>query len=281
MRAELTSSVHAGVAGYRASGGRGGWFRIPRPNPKATWRVICLPHAGGSASFFHPWGGALPADAELVVIQYPGREEAIGEACIDDMDVMVRALVQALSLTRALLDKPYVLFGHSMGAAIAYELCLALRFHRMPPPCLLALSASEGPGARKPGALHRADDRDLLAEIVRLNGKLKHLMRSPELTRLVLPALRSDYRLIETYGARKPSLLQVHSPVLVLIGQHDEELSEDDARAWQRIAVAGFDLCRFPGGHFYLSDQYSAITEQIRQRLPGFLHAPPPGRDLP
>ncbi|WP_341645135.1 thioesterase II family protein [Thauera sp. SDU_THAU2] len=248
------------------------WFRVPVPRPGAAWRILCLPHAGGSASFFQPWAKVLPEDAELVVVQYPGREERIEEACIDDMAAMVAALAQALGQMPALLAKPYVLFGHSMGAAVAYELCLALQRRRLPLPCGLAVSASEGPGRARPGTLHSAADAALLADVVRLNGRLEHLLASPELAALVLPALRSDYRLIETYAAAPPAFAPVHVPVLALIGREDGELGEDDARAWARVGRRGFALQAFPGGHFYLSGCYPALSKRLARlaaaRLP-------------
>lgn len=261
MHAPLSTDARLDLPVSRA------WFRIPAVRPNPVWRLICLPHAGGSASFFYPWSRVLPPEVELVAIQYPGREERIAESCIDDMDTMVCSLAHALAAVPQLLQRPYVLFGHSMGAAVAYELALALQHRKATLPSLLALSASEGPGALRPGALHRASDGDLLAEIMRLNDGLKHLLHSPELTELILPALRSDYRLIETYGGRTPSYRRVQAPVMALVGQEDNELSVDDAQAWRRIAGQDFTLSSFPGGHFYLSQQFTALTRQLRQRL--------------
>ncbi|WP_418648691.1 thioesterase II family protein [Thauera butanivorans] len=257
------------------------WFRVPAPRPGAAWRILCLPHAGGSASFFQPWAKSLPSDAELVVVQYPGREERVEEACIGDMAALVAALSQALARTPALLAKPYVLFGHSMGAAVAYELCLALQRQRQPLPCGLAVSASEGPGRARPGALHRAADAALLAEVVRLNRRLEPLLASPELAALVLPALRSDYRLIETYAAAPPVFVPVDVPVLALIGREDDELSEDDARAWARIGGRGFALQAFPGDHFYLSGCYPALSERLARLAAARVPWHPADRPLP
>lgn len=257
------------------------WFRVLRPASQAIGRIICLPHAGGSASFFHPWARVLPPGVEMVAIQYPGREERIEEGCIDNMRLMIEALVQALTATPQLLSKPYVLFGHSMGAAVAYELCLALQQHPVRLPCRLALSAIEGPGRVRPGALHRAGDRVLLDEVIRLNPRLTYLLSMPELTSLLLPALRSDYRLIETYGGDLPSLARVTVPLVALLGQEDSELSEDDARAWQCVCGRDFHLQTYPGGHFYLTDHYPALTDLLTSAWGSRSLALPAWTDLP
>lgn len=257
------------------------WFRILRPASLALGRIICLPHAGGSASFFHPWAKVLPPAVELVAVQYPGREERIEEGCIDNMRSMVGALVHALTCTPQLLSKPYVLFGHSMGAAVAYELCLALQRHPVRLPCLLALSAIEGPGRAKPGALHRAGDRVLLDEVVRLNPRLAYLLSMTELSSLVLPALRNDYRLIETYGGEQPSFARLSVPVVALRGQDDSELSEEDARAWERVCDRSFQLQTYSGGHFYLTDHYPALTDRLTRAWVNQSLAPLVWPDLP
>lgn len=265
----------------RPAARHGAWFRIPRPNPLARWRVICLPHAGGSASFYRPWVQAMPGDVELVIVQYPGREERIEEACIDSMRTMVAGLVRALDGEPQLLNRPYVLFGHSMGAAVAYELCLALQRAPLPPPCQLVVSASEGPGRAAPGELHRSPDRALLDEIVRLNGRLEHLLASPELAALIMPGLRADYRLIETYGATPPSYERIRVPMLALIGREDTELSEADARAWASVAAEGFELQAYPGGHFYLVERFAELAERVLRGPRARQSVPMPDLNLP
>ena len=271
MSAALTHALPTPAAASRHRA----WFRTFQPNPRAEWRILCLAHAGGSASFFQGWVRHLPKAGELVAVQYPGREERIEEPSPETMETLVAALGQAFVHTSALLDRPYVLFGHSMGAAVAYELCLWLQRHETRLPCQLVLSASEGPGRGKRTRLREATDQVLLTEILRLNPRLAPLLVSPELTAMVLPTLRGDYRLIETYQETPHACTRIEIPVQAWIGREDGELSEADARAWSRITARAFELHAFPGGHFYPSAQFAAMSERLEASLREFPALPP------
>ncbi|AHF02961.1 enantio-pyochelin biosynthetic protein PchC [Marichromatium purpuratum 984] len=263
MSIDLTYATRPSAGARRRA-----WFRVFQPAPSAGWRMFCLPHAGGAASFFRDWARALSGVGELVAVQYPGREERLGEPCVETMAELVEALGQALVGTPELLDRPYLLFGHSMGGAVAYELCLWLQRHQVRLPHQLVLSACEGPGRGKRTRLHQAADQVLLEEIVRLNQNLRPLLDSPELTAMVLPALRADYRLIETYHEASDLFPRVQVPVQAWVGREDEELTEDDARAWSRVAGRGFELHAFSGGHFYPSTQAVAMSARVTAALP-------------
>ncbi|MDO6496566.1 thioesterase II family protein [Photobacterium sanguinicancri] len=235
------------------------WFKTIKTGPQVRQRIFCLPHAGGAASQFRKWAEAIPADTELIAIQYPGREERVNETCLQDMPSLIDALSKSLCAQPHLLKMPYILFGHSMGAAVAYELCASLQNNNQRLPCHLVLSASEGPGHINVTSLHRASDQALLEEIIRLNSDLVYLTQMPELTELILPSLRGDYRLIETYGATSLEIHRIHPPVTIMVGEQDRELSEDDARTWSQITARDMGFVRYPGDHFYLNQQYPAM----------------------
>lgn len=245
------------------------WFRVLKPNPHASQRIICLPHAGGSASFFRTWVRAIPASVELVAIQYPGREERIEEPCIEDMTTLVNALEHNLALLPQLLQKPYVFFGHSMGAAVAYELCLKLQRQQRRLPTHLVVSASEGPGCVKPTEFYKASDADLLEEIVRLNENLAHLRLSAELQAIVMPVLRGDYRLIESYARQTPHWQTVDTRIVAMLGTEDTELTREEAQVWAQVSAHKFNIHSFSGGHFYPSEQAGAIIEVLMGLLQG------------
>lgn len=244
------------------------WFRTWQQRPHATQRVICLPHAGGSASFFRHWGGSLPAHVELVAVQYPGREERIDETLIDDLRELVIRIADALGSSPHLLSQPYVLFGHSMGSAVAHELCLELLSRGWHLPQHLLVSACEAPSRRKVETFHLGSDQQLKDEMFRLGGTSEAMAALPELVDLVLPVVRSDYRAIETYRPdHRRSTVNV--PITALTGDQFHELDLGDALAWAEETTQAFAHRGFPGGHFYLMQQQAGVLAVIREALAG------------
>jgi len=245
------------------------WLRIYCPRPHAAVRIICLPHAGGSASFFRRWIDDLPDTVELVAIQYPGREERLADALIDTMSAMIDELIEAIS---SVINLPYLLFGHSMGASVAHELCLALIQRGLRLPQHLVVSAREAPIHHQASHWHSATDTDLCEEIFRLGGTSSTLLQSDELRALMLPIIRSDYRLIETY---QPTPCETPLPLSIrsFVGRDDSELTTEQAADWALFTAREFELRVFDGGHFYLQEQKMVvITDLIR-----LLQIPPTG----
>jgi len=160
------------------------WLRCYAPRPSARLRLVCFPHAGGSASFYWPWVHRVPDHVELLSVQYPGRATRIDEPLLDDMHRLADAV--ALAVT-PLLDRPLALFGHSMGALVAYEVTL-----RISTPVLLFASARPAPVHARPGSKHLADDEALWAEVRRLGGVDELIVAQPEMRTLALPVLRND-----------------------------------------------------------------------------------------
>ncbi len=244
------------------------WLRCYRPLPTAGWRLVAFPHAGGAASFFRPWAGELPASVELLAVQYPGRADRLSEAVIDRMDRMADLVAEALL---GLLDRPLLLFGHSLGAAVAFEVALRLRSRAAP--AGLAVSGQRGPSVMEPGDRHLWPDELLWDDVRKLNGTAASVLDHPELTRMVLPYLRSDHRLLETYRPRPASSLDC--PITALVGDRDPELTVDHARRWAEVTRGAFDLRVFPGGdHFYLVGRRSEVVDHVL----GFLGVPPARR---
>jgi surfactin synthase thioesterase subunit len=230
--------------------------------PSASVRLFCFPHAGGAASSFRAWPALLPGEVELQAVQYPGREDRLAAAPACTMGELVAGIVPALL---PLLDLPYALFGHSMGAAVAYEVAVALQERDVPPPVHLFASAREAPKRSRGGDIHLGNDDALYADLVRLGGPGGELLANPELRAFVLPIVRNDYRLIETYG---PSpMVPLECPITVLRGDSDPDVSEDDALAWKAATHAAFAVETFPGGHFYLVPQRRQVVAAMARVL--------------
>lgn len=247
--------------GTRPTGGR--WLHRLRPVATPRVRLVCLPHAGGSAAFYRPWRERLPADVELDAVQYPGRLDRITEPCVDDMDTLADAVTEAVE---PLSDRPVALFGHSLGAALGYEVTRRLE-RRDRGPVRLFASGRPAPDRPLPGDKHLADDDVLWHETCRLNGTRPEVVADPALRAAFLPALRSDYRLIETYRPRPGPPLRC--PITVLVGDRDGEVDVAQARRWSALTRAGADVRVFPGDHFYLVEQLPRVVEEVLARLSG------------
>ncbi|MYT32278.1 MULTISPECIES: thioesterase domain-containing protein [unclassified Streptomyces] len=238
------------------------WLRRPRPRRDPAVRLLCLPHAGGSTSLYRGWAGLLPSAIEPVLVCPPGREDRLDEPLPQDLDELVTGLAQAAS---GLLDRPWAVFGHSMGATVGHELVLRLMKDGHRAPEHLFVSAREAPQYHRGGTVHLLDEDALSAELVRLGGTPPELLEMPEVRQLVLPVVRGDYRLIETYQAEPAGL--VPCPVTAFIGAQDDEVTAEEATGWERWTTGPFQLLTFPGGHFYLSGRPDAVVDGVRRRL--------------
>lgn len=235
------------------------WCRVYQPQPLATHRIILLPHASGSASFFRQWANLFPSNIEVVSVQYPGREDRLADPLISDMALLVQGICSSLT---PYLNKPYILFGHSMGGGIAYELYQMLQQQKLPKPKHLVISAFEAPSRKHQGTLHKQNDKLLLDELKRLNGTGVDLTSYPELADMVLPLMRNDYKLIETYQPNTERS-RIDIPITLMVGDIDEELQSGDAEAWKQETTKEFKILTFSGGHFYLIPEKSAVSQAL------------------
>ncbi|MFI6504490.1 thioesterase II family protein [Nonomuraea typhae] len=227
----------------------GAWIRTPRPRPAAAHRVVCFPHAGGSANFFRGWAH-LRDDAEICIVQYPGRADRLDEACYEDLH---RLADDACAAIEPYLERPSILLGHSMGAVVAYEVALRLEAAGRDV-ARLVVSASRAP--------HDPDsvvDRDVLWDddaamrsLVSLGGTDDpELLADPRVRRLVLPYLRADYTMFQRY--RPAPGAELGCDVLVVRGADDPHVTDPQGERWRDVTRGGFGHEVVPGGHFYLA----------------------------
>lgn len=244
------------------SGGRDGWLRRYPAGAAPRLRLVCFPHAGGAASAYSQWPARLPANVELITVQYPGRQDRFCEPFVESMDEMVALVVAALGPE---LDLPVALFGHSMGSAIAFEVACRL------PVAPLALFASGRAALHlvKPSTHGTGSDAALLAEVRRLDPGNAAVYDDVELRELVLPAVRADYRLIESY--RPTPGARVAVPIVVYTGDADPSCPVPDVRAWSALTTASCQVRVFAGGHFFLVPREAELLADVVRRLDALL----------
>jgi pyochelin biosynthesis protein PchC len=237
------------------------WIRRFHPVPDAATRLLCLPHAGGSASYYFPVSRALSTAAtgpvDVLAVQYPGRQDRRAEPCIDDIRVLAEHVVAAI---QPFLDRPLAIFGHSMGGLVGFEVALRLEAAGVEPTCLFA-SGRRAPSRRRDEKVHTLSDDGVIAEITSLGGSEAGLLADPEMRAMVLPAVRADYRAVETYRYQGGPPLRC--PVRALNGDADPQVTSDEAGDWVNHTTGGFTSRVFPGDHFYLNRHAAAVIAEI------------------
>lgn len=239
------------------------WIVFPRPNPEARLRLFCLPYAGGGASVFRSWPEYLPSSVELCSIQPPGRESRIRET---PFRTMVRLVEETLQALLPYLDTPFTFFGHSYGALVMFELARRLREQYDLSPLHMFLSgcpAPQRPHSHTP--IHSLPDSEFIDELRRYNGTPREVLEHDELMNLMIPLLKADFAVLETYVFLPGPPFSC--PISVFGGLQDPKVSRDDLEAWREHTQSTFSLRMFPGDHFYFNTCKQLLLEMMIREL--------------
>ena len=247
----------------RASDKRNLWLPVLRRIARPRLRLFCFPYAGGSASAYARWPERLPPGIDVRPVQLPGRWNRLREAPLTRFDDVTRALGEELP---PYLDCPFALFGHSMGALLAFEIARDLRRRGLPQPIHLFVSGHRAPHIPDPD-LPGADlsDEAFIERLRELNGTPREVIDRPDVMDLLLPTIRADFSVCRTYThVPEPPL---DCPLTVFGGVDDDETADGQLDAWREHATGRWMLYTFPGDHFFIHSAEAVLLKALSASL--------------
>lgn len=239
------------------------WFELETAAAEARVRLFCFPHAGGGAALYRPWRAALAPDIAVCPVMLPGRESRWREPPCTRMSQVIEPLFDALL---AVADEPFAFFGHSMGAAMAYEITRRFAVSSAGLPSCLVVSGRQPPflPSRLP-PLHVLPSEEFVARLSVLGGTPAPLLQDRQLLSMFLPAMRADFELNETYRPAPGPPIPV--PVAAFWGEHDPLVRAQDMAAWQHLTSGAFHARAFAGDHFYLRSAPPQVASALRSAV--------------
>jgi medium-chain acyl-[acyl-carrier-protein] hydrolase len=237
------------------------WLLCPRPNSDAKLRLFCFPYAGGGDQVYRKWADQLPEIVETYLVQLPGRGSRLLEKPFTNLVDLSKSLAGAML---SYLDKPFILFGHSMGAMVSFELARQLRRGGLQPLHIFA-SGCHAPQIPDSSVLHDLPESELIRELHRLNGTPKEVLENRELLSIIIPTLRADCMVTETYVyTNEPPL---NCPITVFGGLRDPLVKREELDAWREQTNASFSLRMLEGDHFFLHTSTPVLLSSLSKEL--------------
>jgi medium-chain acyl-[acyl-carrier-protein] hydrolase len=227
----------------------GRWLMCQKCDQQARLRLFCFPYAGGGALLFRDWHAELPTHVEVYPVQLPGRGNRMREQPFIDLFALVEA---AASELLPYFDKPFAFFGHSMGAIISFELARLLRRSNGPLPCHLFVSGSRAPQIPDPQPTsYNLPEPEFLQRLHEMKGTPAEVFENPELMKIILPVVRADFSVCQTYVYSEEPPLEI--PLTAYGGLCDEEVPCEFLESWQLQSSGPFKMRLLPGDHFFLN----------------------------
>ena len=237
------------------------WLGPGKPDPKKSSRLnlFCFPYAGGGALAFRGWQQFFPAGVEICPLQLPGREGRLRETPRTDLPTLVGEIGAAIL---PFLDRPFAFYGHSLGALVAFELARHLRRAHGVEPLHLFASGHRSPSTTDRGPVYsNLPKQEFVEALRRLNGTVKEVLDHPELLDLIIPILRADFALGESYTYEPGPPLAC--PISALGGLEDTDVRYEHLVDWQRETSAACRVRMFPGDHFFLRSAQPLLLQFI------------------
>ncbi len=237
------------------------WFLEYKKNPNAAIRLFCFHHSGGGASAYHPWMEHLSSNIELIAIQLPGRENRFTEPLANNLTEITNQLSEEF---RFYNDKPFFVFGHSLGGLLSFEFIKSIYQHYAVYPRHMIVSATKAPHLPfRMKHLSQLDDKTLKEELKVYNGIDERILNNDELLDLFLPIIKNDFSISESYLCTDSSPLPCD--ILALSGTHDQTVTEEEILGWSAYTIGKFEHLSFQGEHFFIKEHQKSILEIITQ----------------
>jgi medium-chain acyl-[acyl-carrier-protein] hydrolase len=238
------------------------WLENYKPNPEARTRLFCFPYAGGSARIYHTWPQRVPRFVEVCAVQLPGRDRRISEPPFSNVELLVREIADAL---RDYFDKPFAFFGHSIGALVSFELAHYLSENLGVAPVHIAASGRRAPHLPKEPPIYDLPREQLIEKLRELAGTPPEVLDHPELLNLLLPLLRADFAVGDTYVfTDRPPL---SCSITALGGLQDTTVPPRDLEAWKELTTGAFELRMYPGDHFFVHSDEIDLRDVLGQEF--------------
>lgn len=239
------------------------WLFSSQPNPQASLRLFCFPYAGASSLIFRTWVDSLPKNIEVCAVELPGRGRQMKLHPFTRMEALVNAIAPIM---HPYLDKPFAIFGHSMGGLLSFELAHHLRKEYAQQASHLFISACRAPQipSRKQ-LIHALPETEFKEELHRLNGTPTSVLENAELMQLLIPILRADFAVLETYVYTQEPALEC--PITVFGGLEDQEVNIDELEGWRSLSQNSFQLQMFSGDHFFIHSAQSLLLKNLSKYL--------------
>jgi medium-chain acyl-[acyl-carrier-protein] hydrolase len=237
------------------------WYLEYKKNSQAAIRLFCFHHSGGGASAYYPWVEHLSPHIEMIPIQLPGRENRFMEPLTNNLKDIVNSLTKGFYLYK---DKPFFVFGHSLGGLIAFELIKSIYQRYSLYPRHMIISATKAPHMPfRMQTLSSLGNKALKEELKVYNGIDERILHNDELLDLFLPIIRNDFSISERY--RSADVTPFPCDILHLSGNQDVSVNEEEIQAWRAHTTGKFEHISFPGGHFFIKDHQKNIIKLINQ----------------
>ena len=234
------------------------------PDGNVRCRLFCLPHSGGGCARYYTWRHLLPPSIQVVPIQLPGREMRYREEPYTRLEGLIGDLAPVIA---PYLDRPYAIFGYSVGGLLGFELSREIRRRGLRLPEALFVAAAAAPGIKLPGTpIHRLSDDELLVRIrERYGGIPEVLLKEKDLLGIYLRVIKADFALLETYTSYEEAPFAF--PIPAFGGARDMMVSEADLAGWQAHTTGTFSLTMLPGDHFFINEQQGILLERVKALL--------------